>query len=98
MQKDFKYQNAFVTQLAKFEESGVMSRLRNKWMHTTKLSYEHTCQRLLGPTDGAHHHQVEWDNVQAIFWLLLAGVVGCILTFCVEFCVSRYWYQNTDSK
>ena len=72
------------------EESGVLSHLREKWFDNREYSADHLCQRTEESKGGGsiEHQPVVWQSVTDLFWLLMAGVIVCVLLALFEKCVS----------
>ena len=85
VQKDFPYLKAINHHLSSMEETGVLTKLRNKWLHARELTKEHICQNAkTGNQDTSGYDNVEWGNVIDLFWLLLFGIAGCAIVAALE--------------
>ena len=85
VQKGFPYLKAFNHQLSLMEESGILNRLRNKWLHARELTVEHICQDTIESNEETSGYEiVKWRNVIDLFWLLLVGMAGCVVVAFLE--------------
>ena len=82
MRRDFPYYDLFNNRIIQLEETGTLSRLRQKWIHNRQNSLDHIC----GQKSQSNQQQVSWKNVTDIFWLLCGGILFCIVVFIFEQC------------
>ena len=88
VQKDLPYLSAINHQLSVMEESGVLNRLRDKWLHAREYTVDYVCQNVNGNSELPGYEIVEWRNVLDIFWALLAGIGCCALVAIIEKLIS----------
>ena len=85
VQMEFPYLKAINHHLSSMEETGLLTKLRNKWLHTRELTKEHICQNAkTGNEDMSGYDTVEWGNVIDLFWLLLFGITCCAIVAALE--------------
>ena len=93
MQRNFAFRDLFNYQLTRLEEFGTLSHLRKKWIFNREYSVDHICKRTDIDSQSAVHDKVVWENVTGIFWLLLAGIVACVVVVVIE---RVYWMSSSS--
>ena len=79
VQMEFPYLKAINHHLSSMEETGLLTKLRNKWLHTRELTKEHICQNAkTGNKDMSGYDTVEWGNVHG--FTMVTGTLHSLVT------------------
>lgn len=89
--KNFKLQSMFDYQIRKMDQSGVLHKLKQKWLYPAETNREYICS-----DNSQEVLEVDFGNVFEFFKILIVGTVISLVSFCLELLKAKIETSRID--